>query len=39
MAWGPFKQFNDNDLKSIYTFLKSLKPIKNETGPTFVKDG
>jgi mono/diheme cytochrome c family protein len=39
MPWGPFKQFSDNDLKSIFAFLKTLKPIKNETGKTLVKEG
>lgn len=39
MPWGPFKSFSDQDLKSIYQFLKSLKPIKNETGPVIAKAG
>lgn len=39
MPWGPFKQFSDNDLKSIYSFLKTLKPIKNDPGPVMVKEG
>lgn len=39
MPWGPFKQFSDNDLRSIYAFLKTLKPIKNDTGETLVKKG
>jgi cytochrome c553 len=38
MPWGPFKSFSDADLKAIYAFLKTLKPIKNETGPTIVRD-
>lgn len=37
MPWGPFKTFADSDLKAIYRFLKTLKPIKNETGPVYVK--
>lgn len=39
MPWGPFKSFSDNDLKAIYAFLKSLEPIKNDPGPTLVKEG
>jgi cytochrome c553 len=38
MPWGPFKSFSDQDLKSIYQFLKKLKPVKNETGPVFAKE-
>jgi mono/diheme cytochrome c family protein len=37
MPWGPFKSFSDSDLKAIYSYLKSLKPKKNETGPSQVK--
>lgn len=37
MPWGPFKSFSDGDLQSIYRFLKSLPPVKNETGPTLIK--
>jgi hypothetical protein len=39
MPWFPFKQFIDNDLKSIYSFLKTLKTIKNDPGPVIVKEG
>lgn len=38
MPWGPFKSLSDNDLKAIYGYLKSLKPVKNETGPTLIKE-
>ncbi len=39
MSWGEFKQFIDNDLKSIYSFLKTLKTIKNDLCPEIVKEG
>ena len=39
MPWGPFKQFTDNDLRSIFAFLKTLKPVKNDPGPVLVKEG
>ena len=39
MPWGPFKQFCVNDLKSIYSFLKTLEPIKNDPGLVMVKEG
>lgn len=29
MPWPNFRQLNDMDLKAIYTFLKSTKPVKN----------
>lgn len=38
MPWGPFKQFSDKDLKAIYAFLKTLKPVSNDTGPVLVKE-
>ncbi len=30
MPWDQFQQMSDNDLKAIYAYLKTLKPIKNE---------
>lgn len=36
MPWDQFRNMSDNDLKAIYKFLVTLKPIKNETGPTYV---
>jgi cytochrome c553 len=29
MPWQMFKNFNDEDLRSIFAYLKSLKPVKN----------
>ncbi len=34
MPWGAFKQMTDDDLRAIYRFLKSLKPVKNEIPQT-----
>jgi mono/diheme cytochrome c family protein len=36
MPWDQFRKMSDNDLKAIYYYLQSLKPIKNDTGPSFV---
>ncbi len=36
MPWDQFRNMSDNDLKAIYQYLKSLEPIKNATGPTYV---
>lgn len=36
MPWDQFRNMTDNDLKAIYNYLMSLKPIKNKTGPTYV---
>jgi mono/diheme cytochrome c family protein len=36
MAWDQFRNMTDDDLKAIYQYLISLKPIKNATGPTYV---
>ena len=37
MPWGPFGNFSDNDLKAIYSYLKTLAPIKNDPGPSVQK--
>jgi len=29
MPWNSYKRMNDNDLKAIYAFLKTLKPVKS----------
>ena len=38
MPWGPFKNYSDGDLKAIYNYLKSLPPVKNDTGPAVIKE-
>jgi mono/diheme cytochrome c family protein len=36
MPWDQFRKMSDNDLKAIYNYLVSLKPIRNDTGPTYI---
>ena len=36
MPWDQFRNMSDNDIKAIYKYLVSLKPVKNVTGPTYV---
>lgn len=36
MPWGPFLKFSDDDLRAIYMYLKTLKPVKNNPGPVLV---
>lgn len=36
MPWDQFQQMSDTDLKAIYAYLQTLKPIKNETGPVVI---
>ena len=36
MPWDQFRQMSDDDLKAIYRYLKTLAPIKNDTGPAYV---
>ena len=36
MPWEQFKSMSDNDLKAIYSYLQTLAPIKNATGPTYI---
>ncbi len=37
MAWGPFKRMSDNDLKAIYRYLKTVKPVKNKVEKTLIE--
>lgn len=36
MPWDQFRKMSDDDLKAIYKYLKTLKPVTNDTGPTYV---
>ena len=36
MPWDQFRNMTDDDLKAIYNYLKSLKPIKNKIEATYV---
>ena len=38
MPWGPYSNFSDDDLKAIYNFLHSLKPVHNDTGPALITE-
>jgi len=37
MPWTEFGRMTDTDLRAIYTFLRSLPPVRNETGPSLRK--
>lgn len=36
MPWGPFSNFSDDDLRSIYRFLQTVEPVKQDNGPVIV---
>jgi mono/diheme cytochrome c family protein len=35
MPWESFQLTTDSDLKSVYRYLKSLPPVKNDVGPSY----
>lgn len=37
MPWDNFKQMTEDDLRSIYRYLKTVPAVKNATGPTYRK--
>lgn len=37
MPWGPFSRMSDNNLKAIYRYLQTVKPIKNKIERTLVE--
>jgi mono/diheme cytochrome c family protein len=37
MPWGPFRRMNDDDLRSIYRYLRTLAPVNNPTGEPIQK--
>jgi mono/diheme cytochrome c family protein len=39
MPWESFKTMTDNDLRSIYRYLRSLPPVHNDLGPVYRKKG
>jgi mono/diheme cytochrome c family protein len=39
MPWESFKTLTDDDLRSIYRYLKSLPPVRNDLGPSYRKKG
>lgn len=36
MPWRAYQQMNDNDLKAIYNFLKTLEPVSNKVETTYI---
>jgi hypothetical protein len=34
MPWGAYAHMTDEDLRSIYRYLKSLPPTRRDTGPS-----
>ena len=36
MPWEPFQQLSDNDLRAIYKYLHTIKPVKNHAGPVLI---
>lgn len=36
MPWDQFKLMSDNDLKAIYAYLQTLKPVHKDNGPTVI---
>lgn len=39
MPWGPFGHFTDDDLRAIWNYLHTLKPVHNEVGPSVIEEG
>jgi mono/diheme cytochrome c family protein len=37
MPWGPFSRMSDDELKAIYNYLKTVKPVKNSIPQTLLK--
>ncbi|MBS1774189.1 MAG: cytochrome c [Bacteroidetes bacterium] len=37
MPWGPFSRMSDNNLKAIYRYLQTVKPVKNKVEKTLVE--
>jgi mono/diheme cytochrome c family protein len=37
MPWGPFSRMSDDELKAIYNFLQTVKPVHNEVKAAVVK--
>ncbi len=36
MPWDQFRKMSDDELKAVYKYLKTLSPVNNDTGPTYV---
>ena len=38
MPWDAFKHMSDDDLKAIFRYLNTVKPVKNDVGPVLVNE-
>jgi len=38
MPWEPFQKLSDNDLRAIFLYLKTLKPVKYDAGPVLISE-
>jgi mono/diheme cytochrome c family protein len=38
MPWGPFSRMSDDDLKAVWNFLQTVKPVRNEVRLGLVKE-
>ena len=38
MPWGPFSRMSDDELKAIFNFLQTVKPVRNEVKPGLIKE-
>lgn len=38
MPWAPFSRMSDDELKAIYNFLQTVKPVRNDVKPGLVKE-
>lgn len=38
MPWGPFSRMSDDDLKAVYNYLQTVKPVRNEVKLGLVKE-
>ncbi|MBL0315261.1 MAG: c-type cytochrome [Flavobacteriales bacterium] len=36
MPWDQFQQMSDTDLKAIYAYLQTIKPVQHDTGPAVI---
>jgi mono/diheme cytochrome c family protein len=38
MPWGPFSRMSDEELKAIYNYLQTVKPVDNKVPPAFLRE-
>ena len=39
MPWGAYGRMTDDDLRSVYRYLRSLPPVAHDTGPKVQRKG